>query len=440
VVQYAGVSPRRSATRPAPRRAGPPGQAASSGGSPGTPGSWLWLSPPPRASQSAGWALLPLRAFLGFTFTFAGLQKLANPGFFHASNPASIQSQLAGAAHRSPIHSLLTPLVHVAVPLGILVALAELAVGVGTLLGLYGRVAAAGGMAISFSLFLAVSFHSNPYFTGSDIVFFFAWTPLLVAGVGPLSADAVIHNLARRAEGATADTVVPIPFSEVRRVCGSYVEGACTARHGEPCQPGPCPYLRRRPDLSHRQEGLIERRAVLAKGTLAAVVGGAALVSGGIAAAVGRIIGGASPSSTSVPLSNAAPPSSAPTTSAAANPGAAQPAPSTTSTTAATHPPGTRLGPASAVPVGGAASFQDPASGDPGLVIQPQRGTFLAFDAVCPHAGCTVEYSSRDQLFVCPCHGSQFNGHTGAVEVGPAQSGLSRISVAEGSDGQLYAR
>jgi hypothetical protein len=31
-------------------------------------------------------ALLPLRAFLGFTFCFAGLQKLANPDFFDASN------------------------------------------------------------------------------------------------------------------------------------------------------------------------------------------------------------------------------------------------------------------------------------------------------------------------------------------------------------------
>ncbi len=36
--------------------------------------------------------LLPLRAFLGFTFCFAGLQKLANPQFFDAADPASIQA------------------------------------------------------------------------------------------------------------------------------------------------------------------------------------------------------------------------------------------------------------------------------------------------------------------------------------------------------------
>jgi thiosulfate dehydrogenase (quinone) large subunit len=91
--------------------------------------------PAPTATDVLGRALLPLRAFLGFTFCFAGLQKLANPRFFDAANPASIQAQLEGAARRSPIHALISPLTHVAVPLGILIALGELAVGVGTLLG-----------------------------------------------------------------------------------------------------------------------------------------------------------------------------------------------------------------------------------------------------------------------------------------------------------------
>jgi uncharacterized membrane protein YphA (DoxX/SURF4 family) len=35
--------------------------------------------PAPTASDVLGRVLLPLRAFLGFTFCFAGLQKLANP-------------------------------------------------------------------------------------------------------------------------------------------------------------------------------------------------------------------------------------------------------------------------------------------------------------------------------------------------------------------------
>jgi thiosulfate dehydrogenase [quinone] large subunit len=118
-----------------------------------------------------------LRVFLGVTFCYAGLQKIANPGFFDRTDAASIQAQLAGTARHSPIHALLTPLSHYAVLIGIVIALGELAVGIGTLLGLATRLAALGGLVISFSLFLAVSFHTSPYYTGSDNVFAFAWLP-----------------------------------------------------------------------------------------------------------------------------------------------------------------------------------------------------------------------------------------------------------------------
>ena len=90
------------------------------------------------------------------------------------------------------------------------------------------------------------------------------------------------------------------------------------------------------------------------------------------------------------------------------------------------------------MPVGGAASFTDPSSGDPSIVIQATAGKFVAFDAVCPHAGCSVEYDQSAALIVCPCHGSQFNAATGAVEVGPAATGLKPITIARGSNGQLY--
>ena len=82
--------------------------------------------------------------------------------------------------------------------MGLLIAVGELAVGLGTLVGLFGRVAAAGGMALSLLLFLSVSFNTTPYFYGSDIVFFFAWTPLVVAGGGAWSVDAALA--ARHAE------------------------------------------------------------------------------------------------------------------------------------------------------------------------------------------------------------------------------------------------
>ena len=343
-------------------------------------------APASSAPYILGRALLPLRAFLGFTFCFAGLQKLANPRFFDAADPASIQSQLAGAARRSPIHALISPLAHVAVPLGLLIAFGELAVGVGTLLGLRARLAAAGGLALSLMLFLTVSFHSAPYYTGADIVFAFAWTPLLLAGSGPvLSLDAAIADWADKQAGP---------------------------RRGA------------------------SRREVVLGGTVTAAVAVLTLVAGGLAAGLGRLAGGTAGKQEATGL----PPAAGPTP---ASPTPAGPTPVGTPSHRATAkpgqvPPGTAVGPASDVPVGQAASFTDPATGDPSIVIRPSSATFVAFDAVCPHAGCTVGYDPSAKVIVCPCHGSQFNASTGAVEVGPASTGLKKLGIAKGPNGQLY--
>jgi thiosulfate dehydrogenase [quinone] large subunit len=345
--------------------------------------------PAPTAPEILGRVLLPLRAFLGFTFCFAGLQKLANPRFFDAADPASIQAQLAGAARRSPVHALILPLTHVAVPLGILIAFGELAVGAGTLLGLRARLAAAGGLVLSLMLFLTVSFHSAPYYTGADIVFAFAWTPLLLAGSGSvLSLDAAIRDRAGQQEVAA----------------------------------------RRQARRSGVAVPAVRRREVVLRGMTTAAVAAVSLVVGGLAAGLGRLAGG---------TAGNASPSSLPSTAAPAPTAAARPSSSSTSKPGKV-PSGTAIGPAADVPVGQAASFQDPATGDPSIVIQPRSGQFVAFDAVCPHAGCTVGYDSNAQVIVCPCHGSQFNASTGAVEVGPAVTGLKRLAIAEGSNGQLY--
>jgi thiosulfate dehydrogenase [quinone] large subunit len=96
------------------------------------------------------------------------------------------------------------------------------------------------------------------------------------------------------------------------------------------------------------------------------------------------------------------------------------------------------VGPASGVPVGGSAAFTDPSSGDPALVIQPTADDFVAFDAVCPHAGCTVAYQAAAKVIACPCHGSEFNPRTGAVLQGPAPNGLTSIKVVKGPNGDLY--
>ena len=381
--------------------------------------------------------MLPLRAFLGITFVFAGLQKLANPAFFNSANPASIQAQLAAAQRISPIHSLLGPISHVAVPVGLVIAFGELAIGLGTLLGFLARTAAVGGLILSLMLFLTVSYHSHPYYTGSDIVFVFAWIPLVIAGAGGvLSADAVLAHRVRRGMGAEPQAVTPVEFAVVRRVCGQFEEGRCQARNGEPCAPGPCPFLAQQPPRTRRiDQTELDRRTVLAKGGAAAALSAAVLVGGGLVAGLGRLFGSSVGGSAAPALGSGATPTTGGGTAGSTT---TTSSPSSPSTTAPSVPAGTKIGPAKDVPVGGAASFQDPSSGDPSLVVQPEAGTFVAFDAVCPHAGCTVQYSNTSRLFICPCHGSEFNGHTGAVEVGPAQSGLTRLRIAEGSDGQLY--
>jgi thiosulfate dehydrogenase [quinone] large subunit len=342
-----------------------------------------WVGPPP-SSNSAGWALLPLRAFIGFTFTFAGMQKLANPGFFDANNPTSIQSQLKSASHTSPIHGLIGPLQHVAVALGVVLALGELAVGIGTLLGLWARIAAVAGMILSLSLFLTISFHASPYYTGSDIVFLFAWIPLLVAGSGGvLSVDAL---LAARSH------------------------------------PDPQPAAH----TTNRTE--IDRRTFAVKALALGAAGALGVLLAGLAAGVGRLVGHYSDANDTTATGALSPSATTATTK-----------PGTPTTKSSSAPPGKVVGTAAAVAVGGAATFNDPKTGDPAVVVQPTAGTFAAFDVVCPHEGCTVAYVTPDKLFICPCHGSTFNGETGALVKGPATRGLTPITIAEGPNGDLYA-
>jgi thiosulfate dehydrogenase (quinone) large subunit len=347
-----------------------------------------WRGPPP-ASTLSGWALLPLRAFLGFTFTFAGLQKLANPGFFTASDPTSFQSQLKEAAHSSPIHALVSPLQSHAVLIGVILALGEVAVGIGTALGLWARIAAVGGLLLSLSLFLTVSFHASPYYTGSDIVFVFAWIPMLVAGSGGvLSVDAF---LAVR----TAPPTLAAPPSD-----GAVGPGAAGGRTE------------------------LDRRAFALKAVALGGAGALGVLLAGLASGVGRLVGHSSDSASGPGDNSAA--TSVPVTTATSGP-------------AATTPPGHKVLAATMVAIGGSATFNDPKTGDPAVVVQPTAGSFAAFDAICPHEGCTVAYAQPDGLFICPCHGSRFNGVTGALVKGPATRGLTPITIAEGPDGDLYA-
>ena len=161
---------------------------------------------PPTRFSGPGWVLLPLRVFLGIVFLYAGISKIADRHFLDATSPMSIRATAAAVRHGSPIGSLLGPVVDHSFAFGLLMAFAEIAVGLGVLLGLFTRIAAAGGMALSLSLWLTVSWNAEPWFTSADVVYLFALTPLLLGGTaGVLSLDAWLDQVRERHPGRGED-------------------------------------------------------------------------------------------------------------------------------------------------------------------------------------------------------------------------------------------
>ncbi len=328
--------------------------------------------------RQPGWLLLPLRAFLGFTFTFAGLQKLANPDFFNASSPTSVQHQMSLLAGTSPIGPLVRLSLHAGFLTGLLIAVAELAVGVGTLLGLQARFAAAGGALLALTFFLTVSWSTTPYYYGADIVFLFAWTPFIVTGAaGVLSLDAW---LAERASSSVVTSRGRLGVLDQQKVAGQR-----------------------------------ERRTIVIAGALTLLVGG-------FTALAGRFANGAPVAARSGGLPPKRPGVESPTTA---------------TTPPGRTPSGTSVGPVTAVPVGQAAQFSDPATGQPAWMVRLSQQDFAAFSAVCTHAGCIVQYQANSQEFICPCHGGVYNARNGQVLGGPPPTPLPSIPV-QILDGELY--
>jgi thiosulfate dehydrogenase (quinone) large subunit len=327
--------------------------------------------------RQTGWVLLPLRLFLGVTFVFAALQKLANPSFFDGSSQGSVQAQMHAVAPASPIGPLVELSLHAGWLVGLLIALGELAVGLGTLLGLRARLAAAGGMLLALSFFLTVSWTTSPYYYGADIVFFFAWTPFVAVGAaGVMSLEGFLAERIRSPGGDATRTAA------------------------------------------------LERRAVVS-----AAVGAACLA--GLTAALGRVIGGAAspPGSMVAGSADRRPPHTPhPSGREASRHSAGRPP-------AGMHP----VADGGSVRIGQGIRFSDPATGQPAWLIRSGSSRYDAFSAICTHAGCTVDYDSSVKQFVCPCHGGSYSARDGHVLGGPPPSPLPRIKLAW-SGKQVYTR
>ncbi|MET9373099.1 DoxX family protein [Streptomyces sp. NPDC002992] len=170
---------------------GPGGPGGSGGpGGPGGPTGW-------RATASR-YALLPLRVFLGVTFIYAGLDKLTDSSFMADTGSGSIGEMMRGVRDSSAVPALVDLALKNPTGFGHAIAIGELAVGIGTLLGLYARLAALGGALISLSLWLTVSWQSDPYYYGNDLAYLMSWLPLVLAGAPMFSLDAVLAERRRR--------------------------------------------------------------------------------------------------------------------------------------------------------------------------------------------------------------------------------------------------
>ena len=333
-------------------------------------------------STQFGWAILPLRLFLGITLVYAGLQKFFDPNYLSASSPNGVQSQMAASAITSPISAIVSQAAEHATLFGLTIALGELLVGLGVILGIWVRIAALGGFLLSLSFLLTVSWGTSPYYLGPDIVFMFAFIPFIIGGDGGvLSIEAVIRRAARR----RLQPAVPASADD---------SAAVTSR--------------------------VNRRALVQTGAVAVIVGAGAVVLGGI----GRAVAGNSSSDVAAGGPTSAP---SPATTASAQP---------TASGGGIPAGGTSIGVSTDLPVGGSLAFTDGA-GNPGFALQPAAGTYLAYSAVCTHEGCTVGYDQGVNQFACPCHGARFDGATGDVVRGPARDPLQKYTVTE-SGGTLY--
>jgi len=352
--------------------------------------------PPPRSRRRApvlspALALFPLRLFLGVTFVYAGIQKLSDPGFLHPGAPTYIGTQLHGFAAGTPGGFVLRTfaLPHPGLA-GVGVAIAEILIGLLVTAGLFTRIAAAAGMGLNLVLFLTASWHTTPYFLGPDLVFSFAWLPFVLAGA---TGQPALDNVAKQPSAAMVRRTRLRPVEDggggevtatsTRRVLLAEFAGMALAIAG----------------ISALAKGNYSGPRVLTAGSRGSGAGGSSKSGTG---GSGGSAGGSNPAGGSSSVPSGA----------------------------------VKLGPASRLPRGQAATYGDPADGSPDILIRGSDGSLKAFSAVCTHAGCTVGYEGG--VIVCPCHGGEYSAETGEVIAGPPPSGLAPKKVLE-AGGQIYA-
>lgn len=377
--------------------------------------------------------LLPLRLFLGVTFAYAGLQKLTDPQFFQASAAGYIGKQIAGYATTSPLHDFLLTFVAPHVLLyGYLVAYGELAIGLATIAGLLLRPAAFFGLLLNILFYLSATWRVYPYFYGSDVVFIFCWLTLLLNG--PLNTgmptldEALAQHLIQRAQSTRQERLASLFHILLGTGAPrSYSFDRDVASTGGTTKAPPLLPLTARPPTQElaqvsqrvhyvRGQQMIEYPRETRRNFLGGVLVGSASTVALIAITYTLHLLGHADDVSSESTRIAVPPASTP-------PSASQPGNGTPAASG-------RITQVSAVPSNSAVSFTIPDSGDPGILVHLNTGQFVAYDALCTHAGCQVDYDPDSHLLVCPCHGAAFDPAKKAEVVqAPASEPLPSVAI-----------
>jgi thiosulfate dehydrogenase [quinone] large subunit len=345
------------------------------------------------------WAIRLLRAFLGGTFVYAGIQKFADPEFFRSGSPQSIGAQLQSFARGSPIASVLHLLAHFPTLTGAGIALAEIAVGLGTLLGIAPLTSALAGLAINLALLLSATWHVHPYFLGSDSIYAVAW--------GAYAVNLGEHVRQER----TALPHRPDLTGRARPGFGGAPASVRSSRSPHRVRVGSTPFPARR---AHARPPTIGRREAIR----GAFVGVGALILGSAGFLARR--SAHADTLARIPSPTTKRPAATPPHTAAPTP---DPSPS--------PPPvqGTPLVSLSDLAVGDALGFQDPTEG-PAVLIRLGQDQVAAYSRTCTHAGCLVGFDPSSSILFCPCHGAEFDPSHGAVPIaGPAPTPLASINV-----------
>jgi menaquinol-cytochrome c reductase iron-sulfur subunit len=66
-------------------------------------------------------------------------------------------------------------------------------------------------------------------------------------------------------------------------------------------------------------------------------------------------------------------------------------------------------------------------------------GQMRAFSARCPHEGCLVDWDTKANQYICPCHASKWT-RDGERVAGPTKRGLDPIEVRAGDGGRVEVR